>query len=74
MEVVGDPLLVEDNLQPARLRPKQLKVTRVKIGVERMKAVTAKASGGIGQVLRDLLAEIGAEVVFKLLRKESVIC
>ena len=44
-----------------------------KTGAERMKAATAKASGGTGQVLKDLSAEAGAEAIFKLLREEGVI-
>ncbi|MCR3847216.1 electron transfer flavoprotein subunit beta, partial [Pseudomonas aeruginosa] len=60
-------------LQPARPRPKRLKVIKAKTGAERMKAATAKASGGTGQVLKDLSAEAGAEAIFKLLREEGVI-
>ncbi|MCG3075931.1 electron transfer flavoprotein subunit beta, partial [Pseudomonas aeruginosa] len=73
VEVVDDPLLAEDSLQPARPRPKRLKVIKAKTGAERMKAATAKASGGTGQVLKDLSAEAGAEAIFKLLREEGVI-
>lgn len=73
VEVVDDLLLAEDSLQPARPRPKRLKVIKAKTGAERMKAATAKASGGTGQVLKDLSAEAGAEAIFKLLREEGVI-
>jgi len=70
--VVADPLLAEHPLQPARPRPKRLKVIKAKTGAERMKAATAKASGG-GQVLTDASPEAGAEAIFKLLLEEGVL-
>lgn len=73
VEVVEDDLLAASSLQPARPRPKRLKVIKAKTGAERMKAATAKASGGTGQVLKDLAPEAGAEAIFKLLREEGVI-
>ncbi|MNO66934.1 hypothetical protein D3C76_577340 [compost metagenome] len=73
IEIVEDALLAESSLQPARPRPKRLKVIKAKTGAERMKAATAKASGGTGQVLKDLTPEAGAEAIFKLLREEGVI-
>ncbi|MCY1182166.1 hypothetical protein D9M73_227120 [compost metagenome] len=73
MELVEDVLFAEAQLQPARPRPKRLKVIKAKTGAERMKAATAKASGGTGQVLKDLTPEAGAEAIFKLLREEGVI-
>ncbi|MDF3934604.1 electron transfer flavoprotein subunit beta [Pseudomonas citronellolis] len=73
VEVVEDDLLAAASLQPARPRPKRLKVIKAKTGAERMKAATAKASGGTGQVLKDLSPEAGAEAIFKLLREEGVI-
>ena len=73
VEVVEDPLLADGNLQPARPRPKRLKVIKAKTGAERMKAATAKASGGTGQVLKEVSPEAGAEAIFKLLREEGVI-
>jgi electron transfer flavoprotein beta subunit len=38
-----------------------------------MKAATAKASGGGGQVLKGLSAEEGAQVVLKALVEEGVV-
>nr|WP_298249379.1 electron transfer flavoprotein subunit beta [uncultured Halomonas sp.] len=70
--VVEDMLLEEARLQPARPRPKRLKVIKAKTGAERMKAATAKASAG-GQVLTDMTPEQGAEAIVTLLRDEKVL-
>ncbi len=71
--IVDDSLLAEAQLQPARPRPKRLKVIKAKTGAERMKAATAKAAGGGGQVLKDVSAQAGAEAIFKLLLEEAVL-
>lgn len=73
VDVVEDELFADSQLQPARPRPKRLKVIKAKTGAERMKAATAKASGGGGQVLKDLSPEAGAEAIFKLLQEEGVL-
>ena len=73
VDVVADALFSEAQLQPARPRPKRLKVIKAKTGAERMKAATAKASGGGGQVLKDLSPEAGAEAILKLLTDEGVL-
>jgi len=73
VQVVDDSLLASAQLQPARPRPKRLKVIKAKTGAERMKAATAKAAGGGGQVLKDLSAAEGAEAIFKLLLEEGVV-
>jgi electron transfer flavoprotein beta subunit len=69
--IVDDELLAEAELQPARPRPKRLKVIKAKSGADRMKAATAKASGG-GGVLKDGPQE-GAEAILKLLVEEGVL-
>jgi len=71
--VIEDSMLDEAQLQPARPRPKRLKVIKAKTGAERMKAATAKTSGGAGQVLKDVSPQVGAEAIFKLLREEGVL-
>jgi electron transfer flavoprotein beta subunit len=71
--VVDDSLLAGASLQPAKPRPKRLKVIKAKTGAERMKAATAKASGGGGQVLKDVSPQEGAEAIFKLLIEEGVL-
>jgi electron transfer flavoprotein beta subunit len=71
--MVDDSLLAEAQLQAARPRPKRLKVIKAKTGAERMKAATAKASGGGGQVLKDVSPQAGAEAIFKLLVEEGVL-
>lgn len=73
VQVVDDSLLASAQLQPARPRPKRLKVIKAKTGAERMKAATAKAAGGGGQVLKDVSAQDGAEAIFKLLLEEGVV-
>lgn len=71
--VTEDELLADAQLQPARPRPKRLKVIQGKTAADRLKAATAKASGDGGQVLRDVSPEEGAEAIFKLLREEGVL-
>ena len=71
--VIEDSLLAEDALQPARPRPKRLKVIKAKSGADRMKAATAKASGGGGKVLKDVSPQEGAEAILKLLMEEGVL-
>ncbi len=73
VEVIDDALLAAAQFQPARPRPKRLKVIKAKTGAERMKAATAKAAGGGGQVLKDLSPQDGAEAIFKLLLEEGVL-
>jgi electron transfer flavoprotein beta subunit len=73
VEVVVDELLARSALQPAKPRPKRLKVIKGKSGADRMKAATAKASGGGGQVLKGLDAKDGAEAILKLLIEEGVV-
>lgn len=71
--VISDALLAEAELQPARPRPKRLKVIKARTAAERMRASTAKASGGGGQVLTDLSPEQAAEAIVKLLSEEGVL-
>lgn len=73
VEPVDDPLYADAQWQPARPRPKRLKVIKAKTGAERMKAATAKAAGGSGQVLKDISPQDGAEAIFKVLLEEGVL-
>ncbi|TBU87629.1 electron transfer flavoprotein subunit beta [Phytopseudomonas dryadis] len=73
VEQVDDPLYADAQWQAARPRPKRLKVIKAKTGAERMKAATAKAAGGGGQVLKDVSPQEGAEAIFKLLMDEGVL-
>lgn len=73
VEVIDDALLAVATLQPAKPRPKRLKVIKAKSGADRMKAATAKASGGGGQVLKDATPQAGAEAILKLLVEEGVV-
>ncbi len=61
------------DLTPAKPRPKRLKVIKAKSGADRMKAATAKASGGGGQVLKGVNAQEGAQAILKLLVEEGVV-
>jgi electron transfer flavoprotein beta subunit len=73
VEVTIDELLTGNSLQPAKPRPKRLKVIKAKSGADRMKAATAKASGGGGQVLKGVSAQEGAAAILKLLVEEGVV-
>jgi electron transfer flavoprotein beta subunit len=73
VEVINDDLFTSAELQPAKPRPKRLKVIKAKSGADRMKAATAKASGGTGQVLKGLSAEEGAQAILKVLVEEGVV-
>lgn len=73
VEVIEDSLLAEAELDPARPRPKRLKVIKAKNGADRMKAATAKASGGGGKVLKGMSPEEGAAAILKLLVEEGVV-
>ena len=73
VEVEADELFTGAVLQPAKPRPKRLKVIKAKSGADRMKAATAKASGGGGQVLKGVSAEEGAQAILKLLVEEGVV-
>ncbi|MFT0179163.1 electron transfer flavoprotein subunit beta [Pseudomonas benzopyrenica] len=72
-EVVQDSLFENGELQPAKARPKRLKVIKAKTAADRFKAATAKASGDGGQVLKDLTPEAAAAAIFKVLREEGVV-
>ncbi len=73
VEVEADELFTGAVLQPAKPRPTRLKVIKAKSGADRMKAATAKASGGGGQVLKGVSAEEGAQAILKLLIEEGVV-
>ncbi|SHN04385.1 electron transfer flavoprotein beta subunit [Pseudomonas asturiensis] len=73
VDVVVDELLTGQALQAAKPRPKRLKVIKAKSGADRMKAATAKASGGGGQVLKGVSPEEGAAAILKLLIEEGVV-
>ncbi|MDR5868571.1 electron transfer flavoprotein subunit beta [Halomonas koreensis] len=60
-------------VQPARKRPKRLKVVKAASARDRFKAAAAKAEGGGGQVLTDVTPEQGAEAILKLLKEEGVL-
>ena len=70
---VADDALAEWRMQPARKRPKRLKIVKAASARDRFKAAAAKAEGGNGQVLSDATPEQGAEAIFKLLKEEGVL-
>ncbi|WP_416138455.1 electron transfer flavoprotein subunit beta [Halomonas sp. HK25] len=71
--VVEDHSLAQWQCQPARKRPKRLKIIKAASARDRFKAAAAKAEGGGGQVLSDVTPAQGAEAIFKLLKEESVL-
>ena len=73
VEVTVEELSTSPLFQPAKPRPKRLKVIKAKSGAERMKAATAKAVGGSGQVLKDVTPEEGAQAILKLFIEEGVV-
>ncbi|MFV1939866.1 electron transfer flavoprotein subunit beta [Pseudomonas luteola] len=73
VDIVDDLLWQEAVLQPARPRPKRLKVIKAKTAADRFRAATAKATGDGGQILRDVTPQAGAEAIFKVLREEGVV-
>lgn len=73
IEVVIDEVFTDAELTPAKPRPKRLKVIKAKSGADRMKAATAKATGGGGQVLKGVTAQEGAAAILKLLVEEGVV-
>lgn len=73
MEVTVEELSTQRFFLPAKPRPKRLKVIKAKSGAERMKAATAKAVGGSGQVLNGMTAEEGAQAILKLFIEEGVV-
>ncbi|WP_136068868.1 electron transfer flavoprotein subunit beta [Modicisalibacter radicis] len=70
---VRDDALSEWHVQPARKRPKRLKIVKAASARDRFKAAAAKAQGGGGQVLEGATPEQGAEAIFKLLEEEGVV-
>ncbi|KXS38001.1 MAG: electron transfer flavoprotein beta subunit [Halomonadaceae bacterium T82-2] len=68
-----DAALAGWTLEPARPRPKRLKVVKAASARDRFKAAAAKAEGGGGQVLTDATPEQGAEAIVKLLQDEGVL-
>ena len=73
VQAIADDLSTNGVLQPAKPRPKRLKVIKAKSGAERMKAATAKAAGGSGQVLKGLSAEGSAQAILNVLVEEGVL-
>lgn len=73
VEVTDGNLSTSPVLQPAKSRPKRLKVIKAKSGAERMKAATAKATSGQGQVLQGICAEDSAQAILNLLIEEGVL-
>ena len=73
VEVTDGDLSTSPVLQPAKPRPKRLKVIKAKSGAERMKAATAKATSGQGQVLQGISAEDSAQAILNLLIEEGVL-
>lgn len=59
--------------QPARARPKRLKVVKSTNARDRFKAAAAKSSVSNGQVLTDLSPEVAAEKLIEYLRAEKVL-
>ena len=59
------------SLQPARQRPRRLKIITAKTAAERMKAATMVTPGQAGKVLQDTSPQQAAEAILALLREEG---
>ncbi len=70
---VPDELQAQWQVQPARKRPKRLKIVKATSARDRFKAAAAKADSGSGQLLSDASPEQGAEAIFALLKEEGVL-
>lgn len=70
---VPDELQEQWHVQPARKRPKRLKIVKSASARDRFKAAAAKADSGSGQLLSDVSPEQGAEAIFNLLKEEGVL-
>ncbi|MEC9483300.1 MAG: electron transfer flavoprotein subunit beta [Halomonas sp.] len=70
---VPDELQEQWQVQPARKRPKRLKIVKSASARDRFKAAAAKADSGSGQLLSDVSPEQGAEAIFNLLKEEGVL-
>ncbi|MCG7599754.1 electron transfer flavoprotein subunit beta [Halomonas sp. McH1-25] len=70
---VMDELQAKWQVQPARKRPKRLKIVKSSSARDRFKAAAAKAESGGGQLLSDVSPEQGAEAIFALLKEEGVL-
>lgn len=73
VDACKDEALSSWTMQPARKRPKRLKIVKAASARDRFKAAAAKAEGGGGQVLTDVTPEEGAEAIYKLLKDEGVL-
>lgn len=78
LDLHQEPSAIDDplgtwHIQPARKRPKRLKIVKSSSARDRFKAAAAKAEGGSGQTLTDVTPEQGAEAIFKLLKEEGVL-
>ena len=71
--VIADESLANWPLQPAKPRPKRLKIVTATNARDRFKAAAAKAESTGGKVLQDVSPEQGAEAVLALLKEEGVL-
>ncbi len=61
------------DFQPARKRPKRLKIIKASSARDRFKAAAAKAEASGGQVLQNLSVDATADAVMKVLLEEGVL-
>ncbi|OHV12767.1 hypothetical protein [Kushneria phosphatilytica] len=68
-----DLLRSQWQFEPARVRPKRLKVIKSGSARERMRAASSTGSGGSGQVMTELTPDAAAEELIRYLRAERMI-
>ncbi|QEW07219.1 electron transfer flavoprotein subunit beta [Nitrincola iocasae] len=72
-EVKADLDRSDWDFQPARKRPKRLKIIKASSARDRFKAAAAKAEASGGQVLQNLSVDATADAVMKVLLEEGVL-
>lgn len=72
-EVTADLDQSNWDFQPARKRPKRLKIIKATSARDRFKAAAAKAESSGGQVLQNLPADVAADAILKMLYEEGVL-
>ncbi|WP_417583862.1 electron transfer flavoprotein subunit beta [Nitrincola sp.] len=72
-EVTADLDRSDWDFQPARKRPKRLKIIKASSARDRFKAAAAKAEASGGQVLQNQPADVAADAILKMLLEEGVL-
>lgn len=72
-DYVADEMAASWQVNPAKPRPKRMKMVKAKTAADRFKAATAKPVGSGGKVMKDETPAEKAQAIFDLLLEEKVI-